>query len=355
MASGFIRGISGNIAEAEVISALTGLAFAGTVSVYVTVDTQSQTLGTVGSGIAIAKGNGVYQYLPSASESNGTKCSFLFTGANAIPALSQYWTISDGQSTALQIASNPNIVPLTAVSLITRALKTVGVLAAGDTPSGYMITDSFLDLNEMMGSLAIQPQTIGVVAREVFTLTAGRGGPSDPYSIGPGGDFDTSRPADIDGAGILLNGATPVVEVPRAIFTDDGYEAVPVKELQSSIFTGVYYNQFSAGLGYINLWPVPNTAVNSLVIYRDDQFDTFTSLTATYYVPNGYAEMMRYQLALRLAIVFQKPISSDLRDMAVQSMANVKRGNYKLSDLPTDPALTSNLRMGYNILTGSGG
>lgn len=354
MSSGFIRGISGNIAEAEVISALTGLAFAGAVSVYVTVDTGTQVLGTVGSGIAIAKGNGVYQYLPSAAESNGTKCSFLFTGANAIPALSQYWTISDGQSTALQIASNPNIVPLTAVSLITRALKTIGVLAAGDTPGGYMITDSFLDLNEMMGSLAIQPQTIPVVTREVFTLTAGRGGTTDPYTIGPGGDFNTSRPADIESAGLLLNSSTPAVEVPRAVLTDEAYQAIAIKDLASSLFTGVYYSQtFASGLGEINLWPVPNIATNSLVLYRSEQLSTFTNLTATYYVPNGYAEMLRYQLAVRLAMVFQKPVSDGLERMASLSLANVKRANNKIFDLPTDPALTSNQRYGYNILTGS--
>lgn len=356
MASGFIRGASTNIAAAQVINATTGLAFVGTVTVYVTVDTGTQAIGTVGSGIATAKGNGVFEYIPSAAESNGTICLFTFTGANAIPSSSQYWTISAGQSTAIQIASNPAITPLTAVSLITRSLKAVGVLSSGDTPSGDMITDGFLDLNEMMGSLAIQPQTIGVIAREEFALVSGQGGPSTPYTIGPGGNFNTSRPADLEGAGILLGGTPPLIEVPRAIYTDDAYEAVAIKELQSSIFTGVYYNQtFSAGLGEINLWPVPNTALNSLVLYRSQQLETFSSLTATYYVANGYAEMLRYQLALRLAIVFQKPISQDVQRMADLTLANVKRSNYKLSDLPTDPALTSNLRGGYNILTGSGG
>lgn len=353
MASGFISGSSTNIAEAQVINATTGLAFVGTVTVFVTVDTQPQVIGTVGSGIAIAKGNGVYQYIPSAAESTGTVCLFTFTGANAIPASSQYWTISSGQSTAVQIASNPNITPLTAVSLITRSLKTVGVLSAGDTPGGYMITDSFLDLNEMMGSLAIQPQTIGVIAREVYALVAGQGGPSNPYTIGPGGNFDTSRPADLYGAGILLGGTVPAIEVPRAVYTDDGYEAVAIKDLQSSIFTGVYYNQtFASGLGQINLWPVPNTTLNSLVLYRSQQLGTFTSLSATYYVPNGYAEMLRYQLAIRLAIVFQKPISPDVQQMAVMTLANVKRSNNKINDLAIDPALTRSQRTGYNILTG---
>lgn len=351
-----IRNTAGQVIGAQMVSATTGGAYVGTVTAYVTIDGGTQAIGTVGSGICTAEGNGYFTYTPSAAETNGALIAFTYIGSGAIPVTVQVATVTASQSLAIQLGTNPQVAALTAVSLITRALKTIGVLAAGDTPGGYMITDSFLDLNEMMGSLAIQPQTIGVIAREEFALVAGQGGPSNPYTIGPGGNFNTSRPADLDGAGILLGGTPPLIEVPRAIYTDDAYEAVAIKELQSSIFTGVYYNQtFSAGLGEINLWPVPNTATNSLVLYRSQQLETFSSLTATYYVANGYAEMLRYQLAVRLAIVFQKPISSDVKEMATVTLANVKHSNYKLSDLPTDPALTSNLRGGYNILTGSGG
>lgn len=336
------------------ISATTGAAYVGTVTTYVTIDGGTQAIGTVGSGICTAEGNGYYTYAPSAAETNGTLLAFTFIGSGAIPVTIQVATVTASQSTAIQLATNPLVAALTAVSLITRALKTIGVLAAGDTPGGYMITDSFLDLNEMMGSLAIQPQTIPVVTREVFTLTAGRGGTTDPYTIGPGGDFNTSRPADIESAGLLLNSSTPAVEVPRAVLTDEAYQAIAIKDLASSLFTSVYYSQtFASGLGEINLWPVPNIATNSLVLYRSEQLSTFTNLTATYYVPNGYAEMLRYQLAVRLAMVFQKPVSDGLERMAALSLANVKRANNKIFDLTTDPALTSNQRYGYNILTGS--
>jgi hypothetical protein len=356
MASGFIRGSSTNIAEAQVINATTGLGFVGTVTVFVTVDTNPQVIGTVGSGVAIAKGNGVFQYIPSAAESTGTVCLFTFTGANAIPASSQYWTISDGQSTAVQIASNPNITPLRAVNLITSALNTVGILGAGETASGDMATDGFRRLNNMMGTLAIQPKTIPVIAREVYPLVAGQGGVGNEYTMGPGGDFDTTRPNEIQGAGLLLGSTSPLVETPLAVLTDQSWQSLQIKNLTSPQPTAVYYNQtFSSGLGTINLWPVPDNALNSLVLYRSQQLTTFTSLTATYYVPNGYDEMLEYQLAIRLAGPYQRTLPSYVLQMAVESLALVKRANYRIFDMPVDPAFTRDHRGGYNILSGQGG
>jgi hypothetical protein len=216
----------------------------------------------------------------------------------------------------------------------------------------------------MMGSLAIQPASIPVTAREVFPLIAGRGGPNDanvigggPYSIGVGGDFNTSRPNSIDGVGLLLNAGLPnQVEIPRAVYTEDGWEAVPIKDLPNQLFTGLYYSAtFTVNnLGTIYLWPVPNVSNTQLVIYRNQQLGTFPSLTATYIVPDGYDEMLEYNLAVRLAGPYKRQLPPYVLQMAAESLANVKRANMKLSDLPVDPGLTAgSRRYGYNILSGN--
>lgn len=349
-----IRNVAGQVVNAQMINASTGVDFSGVVTCYVTIDAGAQAIGTVAAGVCTLKGSGQYQYSPSAAETNGILIGFQFRGSGALTVTIDIATETAAQSTAQTLALNPNVVPLTAVSLITRALKTIGVLSSGDVPSGDMITDSFLDLNEMMGTLAIQPKTIPSIAREVFATVAGQGGTSNPYTIGPGGDFDTTRPASLVGAGILLGNTSPVTELQRAVLTDSIWQWLQVKDLSSSIFTGVYFNAtFSAGLGEINLWPVPDNADNSVVLYRSMQLSTFASLTATYYIANGGAEMLRYQLAPRLAIVFQKPISSELREMSITTLATWKRANYTLFDLPTDPALTSSHAGWYDIMTGN--
>lgn len=205
----------------------------------------------------------------------------------------------------------------------------------------------------MTGTLAIQPQTIPVIGREVFPLVAFKGGPSTPYTIGgTGGDFNTSRPNELEGAGLLMPGSPNPVEIPRAVITDDGWEAIQIKDLQSSLFTGVYYNA-AFPLGTINLWPVPNTTLNSLVLYRKEQLGQFTSLTAVYNVPNGYDEMLEYNLAVRLAGPYRMPLPPYVQQMATETLGQVKRANYRITDVAVDPALARQRRYGYNINTGN--
>lgn len=241
-----------------------------------------------------------------------------------------------------------------AQAIIMGALDLIRGDGGNAVPSGSDMADSYRRLQNMMGTLAIQPQTIPAVAREVFPLVAFKGGPSSPYTIGPGGDFNTSRPNSLEGAGLLMPGSPNPVEIPRALITDDGWEAIQIKDLQNALFTGVYYNAtFALGMGTINLWPVPNTTLNSLVLYRQEQLGTFISLTATYYVPNGYDEMLEYNLAVRLAGPYRMPLPPYVQQMAAETLAQVKRANYKITDVPIDPALALQRRYGYNINTGN--
>lgn len=245
---------------------------------------------------------------------------------------------------------------VTALQLITTAFQTLGVYAPGDAIADADAQDGFRRLNAMMGSWALQPLTIPVIAREVFDLVSGQGSPTNPYTIGPGGDFDTSRPLQLEGAGLVLGNSSPAIELPRGMLTDDAYEAIQVKTLTNALFTDVYYNAtFDDGFGRIYLWPVPDSADNDLVLYRLQQLSAFVSLTAAYDLPNGYEEAMSYNLARRLAMPYGKPLNPDLLDLATQSLATIKRANTKLTDIPQDPAFTHDRRGGYNIQTGTGG
>jgi hypothetical protein len=169
-----------------------------------------------------------------------------------------------------------------AVNIITGAFELIGVLEAGQTIGGDLLTDGWRRLQNMMGILGIQTLTAPFVGREVFDLVAGKGGPSNPYTIGPTGDLVTSRPNALQGAGLLLGGNIPTatVEIPRTLYTDDAYEAIQIKEMQNSLFTGVLFTA-SAGNAEIQLWPVPDTTLHKLVIYRLDQIGPFASMTAT--------------------------------------------------------------------------
>ncbi len=241
-----------------------------------------------------------------------------------------------------------------AVNVIQGAFELLGVLEAGQNIGGELLSDGFRRLRNMMGVLGIQTLTAPSVGREVFDLVAGKGGPSNPYTIGPTGDLVTARPNGLEGCGLLLGGNTPeaTVEIPRTIYSNDAYEAIQIKEMQNALFTGVQYEPTS-GNGTLYLWPVPNTTVNKLVIYRLDHVGPFTSMTADYTIPAGWDEMLEGQLAKRLQAPYRRKLDPDTLEDIQNTFAVCKRQNYKDNDFATDPALTQSRTGGYNITTGN--
>ncbi len=161
--------------------------------------------------------------------------------------------------------------------------------------------------------------------------------------------------ATIDGT-IHVSTATNPVEIPRSLITDDAYQALRLKQLSSLLWTDVYYNAtYGHGLGTIFIWPTPTTTINDFVLYRADQIAGFSDLTTNYDFPPGYQDALEYNLAVRLAIPYGRMVTPELRQMASDSLALIKRQNYKLTDLAIDPALTHSHAGWYNIDTGSGG
>ncbi len=246
----------------------------------------------------------------------------------------------------------------TANTIIQGALELLGVIDPEDPPSAAMYAGAYRRLNLMLGSWSLQPLTIPVTAREVFPLVSGKGSTTNPYTVGPGGDLNTSRPAELEGVGLLLApvGTAPAVEISRPQLTDDMYQFTAIKDLAKSLFTTAYYNAtFAGGLGSLYLWPVPNTSVNSIALYRLQQLAQFTSPTALYDFPEGADEAVEYNLAKRLLDVYSVDAQRKMNvlDLAKSSLAIYKRSNTVLTDLPCDSMFTpQDRRGGYNIDTG---
>lgn len=245
-------------------------------------------------------------------------------------------------------------VSFNALAVIRAALGDLGVtdLESGEQPSAAQAADALDRLNAMIASWSIHHLAIPVITREVFDTVASQGS----YTVGVGGDFDTVRPTWLTGSGLLLMSSSPPVEIPRGIMTEDAYEAIPIKDLESGLWTNVYYRPtYAGGLGQIHLWPVPNVSTNKCVLYRGVGVTGFTNLTTAAQFPPGYFEAFQYNLAKRLAIPYGKPATEDIVGMARESLFAIKRQNTRMVDLAVDPGLTMGQTGGYNIQTGEGG
>lgn len=240
-----------------------------------------------------------------------------------------------------------------AAIIVTGALSLLGKIDPEETPGAAMLTDGMRRLNLMLGNWGLQGLTIPASTRQVFPLVAGKGGPSNPYTMGVGGDFDTTSPTEILSAALVLGTPTPTTEVGLTPYTEDAYNAIAIKELRNSQPTGYRYKAtFAGGVGALFLWRVPDTTLNSLALYWIARLGQFTSLVAAYDLPDGMDETVEYNLALRLAKVYSVPLATieDVKDIAQSSLAAYRRSNVQMSDLSNDFCMDR--RGGFDIQTG---
>lgn len=251
-------------------------------------------------------------------------------------------------------------ITLTGNQLIAQACYTLQLISPEQSVTSVESSVAQFLLQELIDSWNLEDLTILTTSRHVFNLVANQGGPDNPYTLGPGGDFDTltaARPVEILQANLVLQTVTPSVEIPLSIYTDDTWQSSAIKDLTNPQPTSLYFNPTSP-LAQIILWPIPNTSQNTLALYYGDLTPAFTAnLSAPYICPPGYAKAFRLNLALAMCPFFF--INADrvamIEKKAIEALDSVKASNLKIADLTVDPAYTSNVHSTYNLITDEGG
>jgi hypothetical protein len=165
------------------------------------------------------------------------------------------------------------------------------------------------------------------------------------YTLGKGGDFNIPRPARIDSmSAILLNNPANPVEVPMDMWTVEEWQNnVPVKVVSGTFPLGCY-DDGGFPLRTLNFWPIPAAVPNSARIYSWQALAAQTLLSQVTFPP-GYAEALRYNLAVRLGAEFAAPASQVVTQIAILGLSRIKTMN------APDLALRSDLipfPAGYN-------
>ncbi len=325
-----IKNVANQTVGAELIDATTGSAFAGVVTVHVTGDAGTQATGSVGSGICTAEGNGYYSYVPSAAETNYNLVAFTFTGTNAIPKTVQYEPLTAAQAAALSAATAVNAV--TARTLITKSLRRIGVVGAGQTLSPEDADDALFLLNSLLDMFATERLMVPVITRSTWTIVAGTG----TYTVGDGGDVDIARPVFVEDVRFIDTSADPETEHPLGMLTDRAY-AKAQKSLTSLYPSQRYWNPTftGTGLGSVTLWPIPTSTTLLGAFYAATALTQVASLDTTLILPPGYRYFLQEQLAVICAPEWGIPLPAELRENARESKANIKRANTRLVELAT--------------------
>lgn len=235
---------------------------------------------------------------------------------------------------------------MTARDLITGSLRIVGALANGEAPSASELQDGISALNDLLDSWSAQSLAVNARVRESFALLIGK----QSYTMGAAGDFNTSRPLEIEQATIEVTSASPSVEVPLAMLNDQEWADELVKGVSSAIPTKLHM-QGTSPLETLDLWPIP-AAVFNIILYSRKPLAQVANGNTAFTLPPGYNRALRYNLAAEIAGEYGRTISPKDQSIADDAFAIIKRQNTKPAYLKTETAALGSQGKRFNILTG---
>ena len=145
------------------------------------------------------------------------------------------------------------------------------------------------------------------------------------YGVGPNQDWDLARtPTKIPRAGFIIGNYPNEAEVPmRVLISYEEYADFVVKDTGSSVPLALYYVG-AFPYGQATLWPVPN-ADSTIAIYTPQYQSEFSTIDDQVIAPDGYRELIIYNLAVR--IHSRPPYNKSPMDawVAVQAEASLRR------------------------------
>lgn len=241
--------------------------------------------------------------------------------------------------------------------IIKGSLRLIGVIGSADVPTAGEAADTLSALRAMMSSWSTEGLAVNKYTREVFALVAGQAS----YTMGPDGDFDTTRPVKVLFAtagdaniveltpfipGDPLALPDPIPDTPATYEVRTVYESeveilniqkwsdLNNKTTQGGLVQKIYVEGDSP-LEVIKVWPVPS-AQTALCLYSQKPLIDYDALVTEIELPPGYERAIRYNLACEIAPEFGRQIPAEVKETAIQSKANIKRQNSKPVYLKSD-------------------
>jgi len=225
--------------------------------------------------------------------------------------------------------------------LIVEALVDIGELMPGESLAPEDGNKGLTTLNEILDALSIERLGVFGWQWQTFPLAAGTGGPGSPYTLGPGGSMNGTRPVEIRSAVIVasftsVNGLSiptniaKTLRFPIPVLPVDAYAAVSQKDMQA-LFPEKMFNDGAFPLSNVYFHPVP--ALNGLIsvdLFSWLALTQFATLTTPFSMPPGYQMALRKLLAVNLCSSYGRTPPQDL-----VALANDFKG--RLGDLNRPP------------------
>ncbi len=232
----------------------------------------------------------------------------------------------------------------TAGDQINRALRLIGMLAEGETPSAATSQDALTALNQMIESWDTERLAVFTTQDQVFTWPSG----TISRTLGPSGDFVGNRPVLLDDATYFK--ASNGVSYGIKFINQQQYNGIAVKTVTST-FPQVMFTNMAFPNIEMTIYPKPTQDLEWHFI-SVEELDNPATLVTNLTFPPGYLRAFVYNLAMEIAPEFGVEPSPQVQRIAMTSKRNLKRINNP-DDVMSMPYAIVATRQRYNIYAGN--
>jgi hypothetical protein len=229
--------------------------------------------------------------------------------------------------------------------LINRALRLLGVLAEGETPSAATSQDSLIAVQQMIESWDTERLSVFSTQDQIFTWPAGQ----ITRTLGPSGNFVGNRPVLLDEATYYRDAGTNVSYGIKFI-NQQQYDGIAVKTVTSTYPQVIFVNMTYPDVT-MTVYPKPTRDLEWHFVSVQELSNPATLATNLTFPP-GYLRAFVYNLAMEIAPEFGVEPSPQVTRIAMTSKRNLKRINNP-DDVMSMPYAIVASRQRFNIYAGN--
>jgi len=233
----------------------------------------------------------------------------------------------------------------TAGDQINGALRLLGILAEGETPSAETSQDALTALNQMIDSWNTERLMIYNTIDQVFSWQPNL----ITQTLGPTGDFVGLRPVLLDDSTYFRDPSNGISFGIKFI-NQQQYDGIAVKTVTSTYPQVMWINMEHPNIS-MAIYPKPTKVLEWHFISVEELAQPATLATELYFPP-GYLRAFRYNLACEIAPEFGVEPSPTVSRIAMASKRNLKRINNP-DDIMSLPYSIVGTRQRYNIFAGN--
>ena len=234
---------------------------------------------------------------------------------------------------------------VTTGDLINGAMRLIGMLAEGESPSAAASADALVAMQQMIDSWSTERLSVYTTQEQVFTWPASQ----LSQTLGPTGDFIGNRPIMLDDSTYFVD-ASSGISYGIKIINQQQYDGIAVKTVTSSFPQVMWINTNYPNVD-LHVYPVPTRALEWHFI-SVDPLDQPATLSTALTFPPGYLRAFRYNLACEIAPEFGVEPSPQVQRIAMTSKRNLKRINNP-DDVMALPYSIVATRQRFNIFAGN--